>query len=191
MPTVAILLLAAGASSRMAPRDKLMELVDGRPLIAVMVQRGVQTGLPCYVSLPDASHPRSAWTQGASPVFVPDASEGMAASIRAGVDALPDNIDAVMILPTDMPDIESQDLLHIAAQFAACDGPILRASTADGIPGHPVLFPRRYFKRLMKLKGDTGARLVLNSEPVEQITLSGQRATTDLNTAQAWANWRG
>ena len=190
MRPLAIILLAAGASRRMAPRDKLLEHVDGEPLISLITRRATRTGLPCYITLPSRSHPRANWIGDATAVLVPDAAEGMAASIRAGIAALPDHIEAAMILPTDMPEIESQDLIHMAAHHQGSDGPILRACAEDGTPGHPVLFPRRYFDDLAALKGDTGARAVLARAPVERITLPGQRATTDLDTPEAWAIWR-
>lgn len=190
MRPLAILLLAAGSSSRMAPRDKLLEHVAGEPLIALITRRATLTGLPCYITLPSLSHPRASWIGSANPISVPNAAEGMAASIRTGISALPDHIKAVMILPTDMPEIESQDLMHLAAHYQGSDGPILRACTADGIPGHPVLFPRRYFAALSALKGDTGARAVLTNEVIQMVTLPDQRATTDLDTPEAWASWR-
>lgn len=190
MRHLAILLLAAGSSSRMAPQDKLLEKVEGEPLLALMCRRAALTGLPCYVTLPDVNHPRVKWIGSATAIYVPDASEGMAASIRAGISALPDHIQAVMILPTDMPEIESQDLQHLAAHYHDIDCPILRASAADGTPGHPVLFPRRYFNALCALSGDVGARAVLANEPVRLVALPGQRAITDLDTPEAWANWR-
>lgn len=190
MPPLAILLLAAGSSNRMAPRDKLLEQVAGEPLIALMCRRAALTGLPCYVTLPDAHHPRAKWVGSTTPIYVPDAIDGMAASIRAGIATLPNHIEAVMILPTDMPEIESQDLLHMAAQYNSKDGSILRASAADGTPGHPVVFPRRYFGALLALSGDLGARAVLATEPVKLVALPGQRAITDLDTPEAWASWR-
>lgn len=190
MSPLAILLLAAGSSSRMSPRDKLLEQVAGEPLIALMCRRAALTGLPCYVTLPDASHPRANWVGSANPIYVPNATEGMAASIRTGIAALPNHIEAVMILPTDMPEIESQDLQHMVAQYHGKSGPILRASASDGTPGHPVVFPRRYFDALLALRGDAGARSVLANQPVQLVALPGQRAITDLDTPEAWANWR-
>ena len=190
MPSLAILLLAAGSSSRMAGRDKLLEPVAGEPLIALLTRRAMLTGLPCYITLPSLSHPRAGWIGESIPVLVPDAAEGMAASIRAGIAALPNHIESVMILPTDMPEVECQDLIHFAAQYKSSDGPILRACAADGTPGHPVLFPRRYFDALLVLKGDSGARSIMENEKVQLITLPGHRATTDLDTPEAWAAWR-
>ncbi|MFW8592938.1 nucleotidyltransferase family protein [Cribrihabitans neustonicus] len=190
MTRTAILLLAAGASSRMRGADKLMEDVDGQPLITRMCRRAALTGLPVFVTLPGLSHPRAAAIRGATPVAVPDAAEGMAASIRRGVTALPGETDAVMILPADMPEITTQDMMQLAARQGGPQSPILRASAQDGTPGHPVLFPRRCFAALQALEGDQGGRSILAGEEVLKIPLPGNRALTDLDTPEAWAKWR-
>ncbi|UWQ30315.1 NTP transferase domain-containing protein [Leisingera sp. M523] len=190
MTAITILLLAAGASSRMQGRDKLMEDVDGQPLLSLMCRRAALTGLPVFVTLPRETHPRAAATGSAIPVPVPGADEGMAASIRCGIAALPNVTDAVMILPADMPDITTQDMLHLAAHFHGADSPVLRAASEDGIQGHPVLFPRRCFAALKTLNGDQGARSLLTSEPVQMVPLPKNHAVTDLDTPEDWAAWR-
>ncbi|WP_264213410.1 nucleotidyltransferase family protein [Leisingera thetidis] len=190
MTAIAILLLAAGASSRMQGRDKLMEDAGGQPLLALMCRRAALTGLPVYVTLPGTTHPRATATGAAALVPVPDAAEGMAASIRRGVMALPAETEAVMILPADMPDVEAQDMLHLAAHYHGKEGPILRATAEDGTPGHPVIFPSRCFEALKTLSGDQGARSILRSETVQAVALPGRRALTDLDTPADWAAWR-
>lgn len=190
MTAIAILLLAAGASSRMQGRDKLMEEVDGEPLLSLMCRRAGQTGLPVFVTVPNPDHPRTTAACNAIPVPVPDAAEGMAASIRRGTAVLPAEADAVMILPADMPEITAQDMLHLAAHFRGPDSPILRAASQDGTPGHPVLFPRRCFAALKSLRGDQGARGILKAETVQPVPLPGRHALTDLDTPEDWAAWR-
>ncbi|KIC11224.1 4-diphosphocytidyl-2C-methyl-D-erythritol synthase [Leisingera sp. ANG-M1] len=190
MTAIAILLLAAGASSRMQGRDKLLEDLDGQPLLTLICRRAALTGLPVYVTLPGIAHPRAIATGTAAQVPVPDAKDGMSASIRRGVAALPKEAEAAMILPADMPEIETQDLLHIAAHFGGEDSPVLRATAANGTPGHPVLFPRRCFGALQNLSGDQGARSILKNETVQTIPLPGRHALTDLDTPEDWAAWR-
>lgn len=190
MTSTAILLLAAGASSRMRGADKLLEDMDGEPLLTLMCRRAAETGLPVFVTLPSLSHSRAAAIRGATPIAVPDAAEGMAASIRRGIAALPPETEAVMILPADMPEITAQDMVLLATRQEGPQGPILRACTEDGTPGHPVLFPRRCFAALQTLKGDQGARLVLAGEDIRMISLPGNHALTDLDTPEAWAKWR-
>ncbi|MDE4131599.1 nucleotidyltransferase family protein [Phaeobacter sp. QD34_3] len=190
MSHIAILLLAAGASSRMGGRDKLTEEVDGQPLLSLMCRRGALTGLPVYVTVPSDAHPRTGLTGTATTVPVPDADEGMAASIRRGIAALPAGTEGVMILPADMPEVETQDLMHVAAHFHGGDGPILRATSEDGQAGHPVLFPKRCFADLCEISGDQGARPLLKRDKVQYVSLPARHAITDLDTPEAWAAWR-
>ncbi|MFD1511237.1 nucleotidyltransferase family protein [Lacimonas salitolerans] len=188
--TLAILILAAGQSSRMRGGDKLRQTVDGKPLLTVLAGRALATGLPVWITLPGLDHPRAqTLPPGVTPVPVPDAAQGMGASIRAGISALPDSIDATMILPADMPELTAADLCHMADTYA---GGILRATSAAGTPGHPVVFPASLFAELRGLTGDEGARHVIsaNRDALHLIPLPDAHATTDLDTPEAWAAWR-
>lgn len=189
--TLVILLLAAGASSRMRGGDKLRETVEGAPLIATMARRAASVA-PTLVTLPARNHPRADALTGldVTQIPVPDAHEGMAASIRAGTAALPPGTTAVMILPADMPALTATDLHTMATAWADTPDNVLRATDADGTPGHPVIFPARLFPALAQLSGDQGARPVLATEHPRLVALPGQHATTDLDTPEAWAAWR-
>lgn len=187
----AIVLLAAGASSRMRGRDKLMEDIDGTPLLQAMIERALDTGLQVFVTLPHPDHPRAGLIGRATPVWVPDATEGMAASLRRSIAQMPETVQAAMILPSDMPDIEASDLSLIFNSLDS-ESMIVRGSNFQGKPGHPVLFPRVYFAELQDVQGDEGGRSVLkaHADNVQLIPLAGNKAHTDLNTPEAWAAWR-
>lgn len=187
---IAILLLAAGAASRMRGGDKLLEQVGSQPLLRRLVAEALHTGLSTYVTLPAADHPRARHTGTAQQIIVPDWQDGMSASIRAGIAALPAETDGAMILPSDMPELESSDLLNLAAAFKGPEGPIFRACDPALRPGHPVLFPRRCFTALKQLSGDQGAKPVLQGAQVELVPLPDGRALVDLDTPEAWAAWR-
>ena len=96
MNTTAIVVLAAGASRRMQGRDKLMEDVDGMPLLRRSVMRALATGCKVLVALPATPHARYATLEGldVAAIPVPDAAEGMNASLRAGLRALSDRARA-------------------------------------------------------------------------------------------------
>ncbi|GGE23175.1 molybdopterin-guanine dinucleotide biosynthesis protein A [Primorskyibacter flagellatus] len=190
--SLAILLLAAGSSSRMRGGDKLMEEVEGAPLLATMARRALAATDVVLVTLPRADHPRSRAIRDldVTRVLVPDAEEGMGASIRAAIPALTDRETALMILPADMPDITTGDLQTLASAWQSAPDAIHRATNADGTPGHPVIFPARLFPDLKALTGDTGARALLPSEHVKLTALPGTHATTDLDTPEDWAAWR-
>jgi CTP:molybdopterin cytidylyltransferase MocA len=185
------LLLAAGASSRMRGGDKLLEQVAGQPLLRRQAEAAMSVG-PVMVALPPERPERRAALAGLNlqVATVANASEGMGASIRAGVAALPAEATAVMILPGDMPDLDAAALRTMKSAQQAAPDHIWRGASADGTPGHPVIFPRRTFVDLAALEGDTGARSVLRSEAPRLVRLSGEAALTDLDTPEAWAAWR-
>lgn len=188
--TVAILILAAGQSRRMRGADKLMQPVGPDPLLRVVCDRALATGCPVFAALPGPEHPRAGvLPDGVTPVWVADAAQGMGRSIAAGVAALPASVQAVMILPGDMPDLTADDLRTMLAGY---QGGLLRAVTQDGRPGHPVIFPRDCFADLRTLMGDEGARHVIfaNLAQLRTHPLPGQHALTDLDTPEDWAAWR-
>ena len=122
-----------------------------------------------------------------------DCADGMSASLRAGLAAVSEEADAVMVVLADMPEIGADVMGKLIAAFDAGEGrEICRAVAADGTPGHPVLFGRRFFEALAGLTGDRGAREVVRAagEFVVDVPTNGKAAITDLDTPEAWAAWR-
>ena len=193
MIPLTILLFAAGSSSRMKGRDKLLEWIGDETLLKRSARRAVATGLPVIALLPPPPTPRAAELDGlvGTRVTVPDASDGMSRSIAAGLGALPDSALGAMMVMADMPDLETGDLLTLASRFDALGGDtVVRAAGADGTPGSPALVPRRLFAALRSLDGDTGGRDVLTREAQDILPLPGRHALTDLDTPEDWAAWR-
>jgi molybdenum cofactor cytidylyltransferase len=141
---ITTLLLAAGKSSRMGARDKLLEIVDGVPLLALLTTRALSVG-PTFVTLPSADHLRRSALPPSAQIVVVDADLGMAHSIKAGIAALRDTATGVMILPADMPDITAADMATVQA-----------AANLSSAPPHPKALrairftsPRASFPALM------------------------------------------
>jgi CTP:molybdopterin cytidylyltransferase MocA len=195
MTQIAIVIPAAGASSRMRGTDKLLEPVAGVPLLRRAASRAVAISDCVMVTLPDRQSPRAAVLHdlGVIMIDVPDAAEGMAASLRTAFEHVPAGISGVMILPADMPDLTEGDLRQVCAVFDASNGQaIVQATGADGTPGHPVIFPSDLLSGFANLTGDAGARSILkaNADRVRRVALPGQNALTDLDTPEAWVTWR-
>ncbi len=194
MAHACILILAAGASARMAPSDKLLEPVAGQPLLRRVAQRALDAGVPVVVVLPPDRPLRAAALEGLAlhPVIAAEARQGMAASLRAGMAALPKGATGVMILPADMPAITAQDLRQMIARHEVAPARILRGATAEGREGHPALFPADLFGALGTVTGDEGGRSVLaaHRDRVERIALPDDHAVLDLDTPEDWAAFR-
>ncbi|MCX7565307.1 nucleotidyltransferase family protein [Sulfitobacter sp. F26169L] len=192
---IAIVILAAGAARRMQGRDKLMEEVNGVPLLRRQTLRALDTTCPVLVTLPPAPHQRYDVINdlGVTLVPVPDPSEGMNASLRAGLAALPDTAEAVMVMLADMPDITVNDLNTILQGIDLdAETRIWRATTQTGAAGHPIVFHRSLIPELLNLWGDAGGREVVkaHADKTLHIPLPENHARTDLDTPQAWAAWR-
>lgn len=183
-----LILLGAGAGTRMRGGDKLLEAVGGVPLLRVLAERGLAAGLAVRVGVPSLDHPRAAALEGlaARIVPVPNWADGMSASLKAALTDV--TAPSVFVLPGDMPEITSEDLERIAN----CQGAIVQATTEDGVPGHPVRFDARFIPELQRLSGDVGARAVLKAHAAEVVrcALPGHHARTDLDTPEDWAAWR-
>ncbi|MGA9252969.1 MAG: nucleotidyltransferase family protein [Roseobacter sp.] len=191
-----IILLAAGQSSRMRGRDKLLEKIDGVTLLRLQVRRArAATAGLVLVALPSAPHPRYSAIDGydVTPVSVPDAASGMTASLRRALQALPTKTPAVMILLADLPELETEDL---AAVFEAVDldtdTVVWRGVTSGGAFGHPLVVRSKLFCPLMQLTGDTGGADVIGQHRNKTVAvpLPGNRALRDLDTPEEWAAWR-
>jgi len=184
-----VLIPAAGRSSRMGGRDKLAELIDGEPLLRRTVTRALTLRCDVIVTL-RVNDPRRALIAGLPVEIreVPEAAEGLAASLRRGAAGA----GILMVLPADMPDITRHDLMAMMARHKLRPASILQATDQTGTPGHPVIFPAHLRPAFASLQGDAGARVILQDNPhlLERIALPGCHATTDLDTPEAWAAWR-
>lgn len=192
---IAVLILAAGASRRMQGRDKLLEDIDGSPLLRRQILRALGTGCEVVVTLPASPHPRYEVVKdlNVTRVPVPDAAEGMNASLRAGIAAAPDTADGVMVMLADMPDITEDDLNIILKEIDfKSDIKIWRAVTQTGDAGHPIVFHKDLLPQLTALSGDHGGSAVVkkNRDKTRFIPLPAEHARTDLDTPEAWAQWR-
>lgn len=191
----AILILAAGSSARMRGGDKLLELVEGIPLLRRQADIALSLSRLVIVTHrdPDPGRLEALHDLPLQLVPVPDAAEGMAASLRAGAaKAMALDAAGLMILPGDMPELTRDDLATLIAAFDQDPQKIHRAAAADGRPGLPVLVPGDLLADLTLLTGDEGARSLLarHRPRIELHRLPGEHAMTDLDTPEEWAAWR-
>ncbi len=110
-----------------------------------------------------------------------DWAEGIAASLRCGLAALPSGTERVAIFLGDMPLVDPALASRLLPLLAAAPAALAHCA---GRPLHPVVFSRVAFPRLAALRGDAGARDLLSKlEGVVRVEVSSSDSAFDVDTA--------
>jgi molybdenum cofactor cytidylyltransferase len=117
----------------------------------------------------------------------PDFAGGLASSVKAGISGVSADTDGAVICLGDMPLIDAGLIDRLIDAFAPDRGHLIAVPVAEGRRGNPVLWSRRFFKELMTLDGDIGARHLIakHAEAVADVPVDGESAFLDIDTPQA------
>lgn len=161
----AAVVLAAGSARRFGG-GKLLAPYRGAPLLhgALAAARAAPVRSVTVVTGADAPAIAAvvrAFDPAIGLVHAADHAEGMAASLRAGIAALPPGLAGAFIFLGDMPRIPQAVLPALAAAVRA--GAPAAAPTFAGARGHPVLLGAALFGEALRLSGDQGARPLIQA----------------------------
>lgn len=159
---VGVLLLAAGSSTRMGDNKMLLEL-DGETVLRRAAGRAVAAGLDPVLVV--TGHQRGqAEAQitdlGCRAVFNADHETGIHTSVRAGIDALDDDVDAVIIMLPDMPLVTAAMLRDLATRYRSTDAPLVISRYGDEVKAPPMLYDRSLFGELRVMQQRCGREVV-------------------------------
>jgi molybdenum cofactor cytidylyltransferase len=197
---IAGVVLAAGGASRFGSPKQLAEL-DGVPLLQhavdamlavpavedVVVVLGASADRvlgAVSLGLATARPTAAASLRAARPVVCSDWAEGMAASLRCGVEAVGD-ADWVIVTLGDQPRLTSRVIEAVADEAARAPAGVdaIRA-VYDGVPGHPVALGRAILLRVEQLRGDVGARELLGHATVRTFEAGRLCDPADVDTPE-------
>ena len=187
---VAAIVLAAGRSTRMGGPNKLLAEIDGKKLVRIVAEQALASKATDVIVVTghQADLVEQALT-GLNVKFVrnPDFAGGLASSVKAGISAVSENADGAIVCLGDMPLISAKLIDQLIETFAPDRGQLIALPVNDGRRGNPVLWSRRFFKELMTLDGDVGARHLIakHAEAVAEVPVDGQGAFLDIDTPQA------
>ena len=184
--SAAAIILAAGKSERFGSA-KLLQPFQGKSLLmhAVEAVNGIVTGPVIVVT--------GGWQEemgrilegsGVTVIYNEAFGEGMASSIRKGIGALAtagENTDGAFILVGDQPFVDTALMQRMLSRQEVSRLPMV-ACHYNEILGTPVLFHKMMFPRLMELKGDKGARSILQEDPDRVATVLFPDGATDIDT---------
>ena len=183
------LVLAAGTSSRLGEQTKQLLPWQDTTMLGWVVRRAEASKLDEVVVV--LGHEaeairRHVALQRARFVEAPDFHEGCTSSIRAGLEALHPQSDAVVLILGDQPGIEPELIAAVIAGWHRTQSPIVRVAYR-GRSGHPMLFARELFSELKALHGDKGVWKLCDAHPewVSEVKVD-QPYPGDVNT---WADY--
>lgn len=188
-PKIAALILAAGLSSRFGAGHKLLALLDGKPVVRHVVEAvaASSAGPVLLVTGHQAEAVTAAAGSGVRAVHNPAYADGLASSLRVGLQALPDDLDGVLVCLGDMPDIRTATLEALIAAFNPVEGRAICLPTISGKRGNPILWGLQFRPDLMRLEGDAGARSLFlpHAEWICEVPVDDPGILLDYDTPEA------
>ncbi|WP_460638238.1 nucleotidyltransferase family protein [Larkinella harenae] len=186
---IAIIILAAGASSRLDHQPKQLIEWEGRTLLRRVVDSALSTPFRPVVVVVGAHKGQVVPQLDGLPVTIIDNQhwqQGLATSVKTGLAAVyltQKEIDAVLFLLTDQPHVDRgllQQLVHVYEE----SGKGIVAASYAGSLGVPALFDRKYIHELLSLDGDAGAKKVIKNHPEDCAEVPFESGNIDLDTRQ-------
>ncbi len=180
---IAIIVLAAGASTRLGQPKQLLQWQDKILLTsicetALAMENGgviVVLGAHCEAIQPTIEH---------LPVQIvinEKWNEGMGSSIACGMSHLTPHTNAVLLLLCDQPFVSQALLNNLMETWRESAKPIVVAQYGDTL-GVPALFDHRCFEELSKLTGQQGAKSLIMANPQEVAAVPFPEGAIDLDT---------
>lgn len=191
-PSVAALLLAAGASRRLGAPKQLLRDAQGHTVLVQTIRAAIAAGCaPVVVVL--GAHAADVQrllstevpNEDVSVVLNAEWETGMATSLRCGLDAIATStVTAALLLACDQPAVSTEHLRALIAAYGASGGRVV--SHYGQVAGVPVLWPRDDWAAMRALTGDRGARALLRGDE-RGVALPG--GALDLDTPADVARW--
>ena len=183
-----IIILAAGASTRLGKPKQLLEY-HGKTLLNHSVNEAIKAkadGVVVMLGKNADLFKNEIDEEKVDVVINKDWEEGMASSVRLGLDTLLSRkpyIDAVIFMVCDQPHISSSILNDLITTQQKTTKQIVTCDYGGSI-GPPALFHKKYFHELMELKGDVGARNIIQQNMNDVVTILFPEGKIDIDTKE-------
>ena len=194
-PRIAAIILAAGQSTRMGTINKLTIEIDGKPMVRHAAEAALASAARPVIAVTGHEPGAIAAALGGLPLAVvhnADYAQGLSSSMKAGLAALPADIDGAVVVLGDMPAVAAGEIDKLIAAFNPVEGRAIVVPTRKGQRGNPVLLGKQMFLELARVEGDSGARSVIAAHPdlVGEAEMDTDSVLTDIDTPHALAKFK-
>jgi molybdenum cofactor cytidylyltransferase len=187
--SVGAIILAAGGSRRLGQPKQLLAY-RGETLLNRAIRVACEAGATPVIAVLGAEYEvirNSIQSRSAIAVHNDRWRHGMGSSIEAGMRALavcaPD-IEAVLLMGCDQPRLTAEHLQALMAAFVSQAARAIAASAYAGVHGVPAVFPRETFADLRSLRGEKGARSIIESAPCPVVAVEFAGGEVDIDAPE-------
>lgn len=185
---IAVLILAAGASSRMGRAKQLLPWKETTLLGTVVKSAKSYAPKDIVVVLGANAERIGPGIQGKGVEVIENKNwrYGLGESLAFGTAHLLEKkatYDGVLVMLGDQPFVDEAFLRTMTETFYSAEKGIAAASYGNRV-GVPALFSKRYFELLADVKGDSGAKTLLQEHRKDVIPVTAQNITLDIDTQQ-------
>ena len=164
------IILAAGKSERFGNKNKLSEIINGKPIINNILDTLFEIFEPSELIIV-VGHEHRIITSLINNEKIKilkniNYKRGIGTSISLAIKNLKTDIQGAMIIPADMPYIAAIDLINLEKKFLEHNCEKVIVPQYNSRTGNPVILPRIYFNTLKSLKDDFGARSLIKKKDI-------------------------
>ncbi|HEX8196181.1 MAG TPA: nucleotidyltransferase family protein [Pyrinomonadaceae bacterium] len=187
MQKIGIIILAAGASTRMNGEPKQLLAFEGKTLLRRAAETALSSGLRPIVVVLGANAEKLLPEIKDLPVLTAineNWASGMGGSIKTGLSILlaeNTDIEAAILMVCDQPFVTPETLNRLIETYQKTKKPIAACQYADTL-GVPALFAREMFAELSDLQGDAGAKAVIKKHAANVAQMTAPEAAFDVDT---------
>lgn len=193
MEKIAVLVLAAGKSSRMKDIKQLLK-INSKTLLEIALETAksvTSASVFCVLGANATKIKKETNIKNIEFIFNKDFKTGLSSSIVTGIHHLKKlhtNFDGALILLADQPDVNTA-YLNALILISYKNKDKIIASSYHNKAGVPVIFPKKYFNELLLLDGDKGAKEFLQNHKNETIQLKREQPFKDLDTQEEYQSY--
>lgn len=194
-PMIGAVVLAAGLSTRMGQSKVLLPWADGKPIVTHIIGQLIRARVDEVVVVTghNADAVAAAVTLFGAQVAYNDAYQTgeMLSSLKVGLLALPETVDAAMVVLGDQPRIQTEVIRPIMQAYADGRGAIV-APSYQNRRGHPLVIGRQYWPELLALPPESSPRAVINahSDAIYYVVVETDSVLRDVDTPSDYEDER-
>ncbi|MEP3245446.1 MAG: molybdopterin-binding/glycosyltransferase family 2 protein [Sneathiella sp.] len=195
-PKIAVLLLAAGQSRRMGRENKLLALVDEKPMVRRVAEQALASKADHLLMVTGHEADdvlKTVWDLDVPSVQNPDFADGLSTSLKLGFRVLQDQYDGILVCLGDMPFVTTDIFDQLIDAFDPVEGRAIIIPATDGKRGNPALLSSQFKDDIREITGDMGAKaLIEENEPlVHAVEIDSSSIFADIDTPEILARVTG